>query len=64
MRWPRARSRSPATRARSCSLQFALDFLARAHLLAGELTAAARLIEEERLIAEATGNPPDRATPR
>ena len=39
-------------------LQFALDFLARAHILAGELTAAARLIEEDRLIAEATGNPP------
>jgi DNA-binding CsgD family transcriptional regulator len=38
-------------------LQFALDFLARAHILAGEL-AAARLIEEDRLIAEATGNPP------
>ena len=39
-------------------LQFALDFLARAHILAGELTAAARLIEEDHLIAEATGNPP------
>jgi DNA-binding CsgD family transcriptional regulator len=39
-------------------LQFALDFLARAHILAGELTAAARLIEEDRLIAEATGNQP------
>ena len=39
-------------------LQFALDFLARAHILAGELTAAARLIEEDALIAEATGNPP------
>ena len=39
-------------------LQFALDSLARAHILAGELTAAARLIEEDRLIAEATGNPP------
>jgi len=39
-------------------LQFALDFLARAHILAGDLTAAARLIEEDRLIAEATGNPP------
>ena len=41
-------------------LQFALNFLARAHLLAGELAAAARLIEEDRLIAEATGNPPGR----
>ena len=39
-------------------LQFALIFLARTHLLAGELAAAARLIEEDRLIAEATGNPP------
>jgi len=39
-------------------LQFALIFLARTHLLAGELATAARLIEEDRLIAEATGNPP------
>ncbi len=39
-------------------LQSALDFLARAHLLTGELVIAARLIEEDRLIAEATGNPP------
>ena len=39
-------------------LQFALIFLARTHLLAGELAAAARLIEEDRLIAEATGSPP------
>jgi DNA-binding CsgD family transcriptional regulator len=39
-------------------LQFALNFLATAHLLAGELTTAARLLDEERLIAEATGNPP------
>jgi DNA-binding CsgD family transcriptional regulator len=39
-------------------LQFALNFLAEVHLLAGELSAAARLIDEERLIAEATGNPP------
>jgi DNA-binding CsgD family transcriptional regulator len=39
-------------------LQSALDFLARAHIVAGELTAAARLIEEDHLIAEATGNPP------
>jgi len=39
-------------------LQSALDFLARAHILAGELSTAARLIEEDRLIAEATGNPP------
>ena len=39
-------------------LQFALDFLARTALLTGELAAAARLVEEDRLIAEATGNPP------
>jgi DNA-binding CsgD family transcriptional regulator len=39
-------------------LQFALNYLARSHILAGELTVAARLIEEDRLIAEATGNPP------
>jgi DNA-binding CsgD family transcriptional regulator len=39
-------------------LQFTLDFLARAHIVAGELTAAARLVEEDRLIAEATGNLP------
>jgi DNA-binding CsgD family transcriptional regulator len=38
-------------------LQFALNFLAGTHLLAGELGTAARLIEEDRLIAEATGNP-------
>jgi DNA-binding CsgD family transcriptional regulator len=39
-------------------LQFALIFLARTHLLAGELATAARLIEEDRLIADATGSPP------
>ena len=39
-------------------LQFALNFLACTHLLAGELDAAEQLIEEDRLIAEATGNPP------
>src|SRR5450755_1720138 len=39
-------------------LQFALSFLARTHMLAGELTAAAQMIDEARLIAEATGNPP------
>jgi DNA-binding CsgD family transcriptional regulator len=38
-------------------LQFALNYLARAHLLNGELSTAARLVEEDRLIAEATGNP-------
>jgi DNA-binding CsgD family transcriptional regulator len=39
-------------------LQFALTYLAGAHLLAGELTAAAELLDEDRLIADATGNPP------
>jgi DNA-binding CsgD family transcriptional regulator len=39
-------------------LQFALNFLGHHHLLAGELSAAERLIDENRLIAEATGNPP------
>jgi DNA-binding CsgD family transcriptional regulator len=42
-------------------LQMALSFLSRTHLLAGELTAAALTIEEDRLIAEATGNPPFRS---
>ena len=39
-------------------LTFALNYLARTQLLAGELRAADRLIEEDRLIAEATGNTP------
>jgi DNA-binding CsgD family transcriptional regulator len=39
-------------------LQFALDFLARTHIRAGELADAARLVEEGHLIAEVTGNPP------
>jgi DNA-binding CsgD family transcriptional regulator len=39
-------------------LQFALTYRARAHLLAGELAAAAELLDEDRLIADATGNPP------
>src|SRR5260370_768608 len=33
------------------NLQFALNFLARAHLLAGELAAAADLLDEDQLIA-------------
>jgi DNA-binding CsgD family transcriptional regulator len=37
-------------------LQFALSFLARSHMLAGELTAATLMIDEARVIAEATGN--------
>jgi DNA-binding CsgD family transcriptional regulator len=43
-------------------LQFALNLLARSHLLAGESEMAALLIEEDRLIAEVTGNPPLRNT--
>ena len=39
-------------------LQFALNYLARAHLLAGDLAATALMIEEDQLIAAATGNPP------
>jgi DNA-binding CsgD family transcriptional regulator len=38
-------------------LQFVVNFLAVPHLLAGELATAERLIEEDRLIAEATRNP-------
>src|SRR4051812_10220693 len=38
-------------------LQFALSFLARSYLLAGEVTTASSMIDEARLIAEATGNP-------
>ncbi|MCW2963626.1 MAG: ATP-dependent transcriptional regulator, MalT-like, LuxR family [Actinomycetia bacterium] len=38
-------------------LQLALNLLAWTHLAAGELTTAAQLYEEDRLIAEATGNP-------
>ncbi len=39
-------------------LQFALNFMAWTHLLAGEMTTAALLLEEQRVIADATGNPP------
>lgn len=39
-------------------LQFALNYLALNQLLAGELAAAALLIEEDRTAAEATGNAP------
>jgi len=39
-------------------LQFALSYLARDHLMAGDLTSVSLTIEEDRLIAEATGNPP------
>ncbi len=39
-------------------LQLALNLLAWTQLVAGDLSAAAQLFEEDRLIAEATGNPP------
>jgi DNA-binding CsgD family transcriptional regulator len=39
-------------------LRLALNLLASTHVLAGELATAALLIEEDRLIGEATGNPP------
>jgi DNA-binding CsgD family transcriptional regulator len=39
-------------------LTFALNYLARTHILAGELATATRLVEEDHLIAEAAGNPP------
>jgi DNA-binding CsgD family transcriptional regulator len=38
-------------------LQFTLNFLAVPHLVAGELSAAAQLIDEDRVVADATGNP-------
>jgi DNA-binding CsgD family transcriptional regulator len=38
-------------------LQFALSFLARTHMLAGELIESGQLIDEARAIAEASGNP-------
>ena len=44
-------------------LQFALNFLARTHVLTGELARAAELLDEERLVADATGNPPIAYTP-
>jgi DNA-binding CsgD family transcriptional regulator len=39
-------------------LQFALQFLARSHLLAGDLAAAGQATEEDRAIAAATGTSP------
>jgi hypothetical protein len=39
-------------------LQYALNLVAITHLLAGELTTTALMTEEDRLIADATGNPP------
>ena len=44
-------------------LTFALNYLARTHILAGELATAKRLVEEDHLIADAVGHPaiPDTA---
>jgi len=39
-------------------LTFALNYLARTHILAGELGTATRLVEEDHLMAEAAGHPP------
>ena len=39
-------------------LQFALNFLAWTHIESGDLTTAAQLIEEDRLVGEAIGAPP------
>jgi DNA-binding CsgD family transcriptional regulator len=39
-------------------LQWARHVLARSYILAGDLAAAAALLDEDRLIAEVTGNPP------
>ena len=39
-------------------LRFAITHLGLYHIVEGELSSAARLIEEDRLIAEVTGPPP------
>ncbi|HEY1323094.1 MAG TPA: AAA family ATPase, partial [Streptosporangiaceae bacterium] len=39
-------------------LTFALNYLARTHILAGELATATRLVEEDHLMADAAGHPP------
>jgi hypothetical protein len=39
-------------------LQFALQFLARSHVLGEDLAAAAQAVEEDRAIAAATGSSP------
>src|SRR6202035_374010 len=44
-------------------LQYSLSFLARSHMLAGELTPAMLAIDEARSIAEATGYPAPVAAP-
>jgi DNA-binding CsgD family transcriptional regulator len=40
------------------ALQFGLQFLARSHVLGGDLAAAARAVDEDRALAEATGTAP------
>jgi DNA-binding CsgD family transcriptional regulator len=40
------------------NLHLGLSFLARSHILAGDLKTAALMLEEDRLISEATGNAP------
>ena len=59
-RLPLATSSSRVTPARSCSCQFALNMLAWVHVVAAATSAQAPRwsLEEERMIAEATGNPP------
>src|SRR5258708_26051187 len=54
-RWNKSPSLDPPA---LVNLQFALNYLARTHILAGEPAPAARLMEEDRVTAEATGNPP------
>jgi DNA-binding CsgD family transcriptional regulator len=39
-------------------LTFALNYLARTHIMAGELATATRLVEEDHLMADAVGHPP------
>ena len=55
--WPLVRRRHARDTGALVHLQLALNLLAWTHLVAGELTSAAPLYEEDRLIAEATGNP-------
>ena len=58
----RAQGERQVARARATGalvqLQFALNFLGSSLALAGELRAAAALVDEDHTVAEATGNPP------
>ena len=56
--WPSARSGVARSAGALVQLQYALNFLAWTHLDAGEVAMAARLLDEDRLIAEATGTSP------